>query len=101
MSQWIADSFVPPVSGYDVAERQVDGATDLLVEEDLAGELLDAVVGPDADLAEDPGPRVGVERLDDVVLVRASGDVDDAAGLELEPDALASRHRCRSQGTST
>ena len=42
-------------------EGEVDGAAELLVEEDRADRAGDAVVGADAELAEVAGALVGVE----------------------------------------
>ena len=41
----------------------MDGAADLLVEQDLAGAAVDPVVGADPELAETPRPLVGVEEF--------------------------------------
>ena len=57
MSQCTADSLVPPVSGIGAAEREVDGAADLLVEQDRADRAVDAEVRADAELAEEAGAR--------------------------------------------
>ena len=48
--------------GIGAAEREVDGAADLLVEEDRADRAVDAEVRADAELAEEAGAVVGVER---------------------------------------
>ena len=45
------------------ADRHVDGAADLLVEQDVAGAAVDPVVGADPELAEPAGALVGVEQL--------------------------------------
>ena len=86
MSQCTTDSFVPPVSGYDAPTARCDGAADLLVEEDRADGLVDALVGADADLAEARRARVGRERLAQVGLAALGARVDDAALAELELD---------------
>ena len=71
MSQWTALSFVPPVSGYERPTREVDGAADLLVEQDRADRAVDAGVRADAELAEPAGAGVGVERRQQVGARRA------------------------------
>ena len=48
--------------GVAVADREVDGAADLLVEEDRADRAVDAEVGADAELAEEARAGVRVER---------------------------------------
>ena len=48
--------------GIRAAERQVDGAGDLLVEQDRAGGAVDPGVGADAELAEEARAGVGVQR---------------------------------------
>src|SRR5206468_299636 len=73
--------------GEAVAERQVDGAVDLLVEERVLHVPGDARVAADPELAEAPGALVAVEDLDQEVLVRVRRRVDHAAVLEAETDA--------------
>ena len=79
MSQWMRDSFVPPMSGMPLPEREVHRPVDLLVEQRVAHVPGDARVAADAELAEAPRPGVGVEHLDEVRLVRLRGRVDDGA----------------------
>ena len=71
MSQCTADSFVAAGLGIGAAERQVDGAADLLVEQDRPGRPVDAGVRADPDLAQQAGARVGVQRRQQVLLRRA------------------------------
>ena len=59
--------------------REVDRAADLLVEQDLLREAVDAVVGADPELAEPARALVGVEHLDQELLVALGGRVDDSA----------------------
>src|SRR5690606_23691042 len=73
--------------GVGLAHGEVDGAADLLVEEDLAGPVGDAEVGADPELAEAAGALVGVEHLDQELLAALGGRVDDLAALEAEADA--------------
>src|SRR5262245_11734303 len=72
--------------GIRAADGEVDGATDLLVEQDLPGAVGDAVVGPDPELAEAARAIVGVEHLDEELLALLGARVDDPAALEPEPD---------------
>ena len=87
MSQWMAELVDAAGLGVGLADGEVDGAADLLVEEDLAGAVGDAEVGADAELAEAAGALVGVEHLDQEVLAALGGRVDDLAALEAEADA--------------
>src|SRR3954451_18932252 len=48
--------------GIGAAEREVDGAADLLVEQDRADRAVDPAVRADADLAEAARARIGRER---------------------------------------
>src|SRR5436190_1691697 len=50
------------------AQRQVERAADLLVEQDLLGAGLDPVVRADPELSEAAGAVVGVERLEQQLL---------------------------------
>ena len=77
MSQWTAESFFPAGLGIGHADREVDRAADLLVEQDLLGEAVDAVVGADAQLTQPARAIVGVERLEQELLVSLRGGVDD------------------------
>ncbi len=71
-----------------LAEREVDRAVDLLVEEDVLHEPRDAGVAADAELADATSALVAVEdRVEQLLALRGCG-VDDAALLELEPDSL-------------
>src|SRR3954452_10232244 len=69
------------------AQREVHGAADLLVEEDRADRAVDAEVRPDADLAQAPRARVGVERLAQVALAALRARLDDLAVAEDERHA--------------
>src|SRR4051812_14335530 len=68
-------------------EREVEVPADLLVEEDLLGARLDAVVRPDAELAEAARTIVGVERLEQQLLPRRRARVRDLSVLEPEGHA--------------
>ena len=72
VAQWVADIVGRTVDaaglGIAAADGQVDGAADLLVEQDLAGPVDDPVVGADAELAEAAGALIGVEHLDQELL---------------------------------
>src|SRR3712207_3580731 len=72
------------------AEREVDGAADLLVEQDLADGAVDARVRADAELADAAGAVVGGERrLQDLVsALRARRDDGALPELEFDPGDL-------------
>src|SRR5689334_1418537 len=72
--------------GQPVAERQVDGAVHLLVEERVAHVLCDARVTADTELAETAGALVGGELLVLAVLVYLGRCVHDLAALQAKPD---------------
>src|SRR4051794_9419578 len=76
------------------ADRHVDRAADLLVEEHVAGSAVDAEVGADAELAEPARTLVGVEQADQVVLAALGARVDHLARVEPQPGAhhLAPAH---------
>src|SRR3954453_6151122 len=70
--------FVHPAAlGVARADRHVHGAAELLVEQHLLGRLGDAVVRPDAELAEPARAGVGVEHLVEVLLAAIGAGVDD------------------------
>ena len=73
------------------AEREVDGAVDLLVEEGVLHVTRDAGVAADAELAEAACPVVRVEHLEQVRLVRSGAGVHDAPLLEPEANPVSSR----------
>src|SRR5207245_11199964 len=70
------------------AERDVHGAADLLVEEDVAGEAVDLVVEPERGLAENPRARIHLEERREVVLTASCLCRDDTAALEAQPHVL-------------
>src|SRR5690606_38958504 len=73
------------------AERQVDRAEDLLVEQRAASWPGDVRVGADADLPEAPCAGVdGQLRVEDLLPERGRG-LDDLAALEAQPDVLDPR----------
>src|SRR5215203_3988078 len=69
------------------ADGEMDRPAELLVEEDVGARLTDSVVGPDAQFAEVPSPRVGVEQAHQVLLATLRARFDDPAFLEAEPGA--------------
>src|SRR5205085_7650235 len=86
-----------PVNGADVlspderkavADCEMDGAVDLLVEERVLHVLLDARVVADSELAQHASALVRVERRDQELLVAVGGRLDDPAALVAEPDAI-------------
>ena len=85
--------------GIRAADREVDGAADLLVEQDRADRAVDPEVRPDPDLPEPRRAVVGGQRRLQVLLAAAGARGDDAALAELELDvgdldaARARRHR--------
>src|SRR5436190_15690255 len=85
-----------PVQGGDIraaemreagTERDVGRTVDLLVEERVLHVARDARVAPDAELAQPPGALVGVQRLDQELLVGLRRRVDDLAALEPQAHA--------------
>src|SRR5581483_6466037 len=70
--------------GVRVADREMHGAVDLLVEPDVAHEALDARVAADAELAEPAGAFVRAARLDQELLVRPCARLDDPTAFEHE-----------------
>src|SRR5581483_8500709 len=71
------------------ADREMDGAVDLLVEERVPRVPLDPGVAADPELAEAARALVGVERGEQELLVPRRRRVDDLARLEAQPHALA------------
>ena len=51
------------------AERHVEGAADLFIEQDLAGEFVDLEVGADGELAQVARARVALDHFHQVVLI--------------------------------
>src|SRR5438270_2298988 len=70
------------------AEREVDRAADLLVEEDVAREAVDLVVEAERALAEEPRLGVHVEQRLEVVAAPRGVRGDDLAALEAQPDVV-------------
>ena len=66
MSQWIAETFVPPRNSA-VAEREVDGSVHLFVEVDVPHVAVNAGVAADPELADAARAFVGVECFDQEV----------------------------------
>ena len=88
---------LPARLGIGHPHRQMDRAADLLVQQDLLGEAVDAVVGADPELAQAASPVVRVERLDQELLVALGGGVHDLPVLEAQPHSghLAARRTRR------
>src|SRR5262245_43995785 len=72
--------------GQAVAEREVRGAVDLLVEERVLHVAGDPGIAADAELAEAPGAVIQVEHLGQELPVARGRRVDDDTGLERERD---------------
>src|SRR5439155_5009952 len=70
-----------------VADREMDGAVDLLVERDVLHVALNARVTADAELAQPARAVAGVKRLEQELLARIRRGLDDPAARELEADA--------------
>ena len=68
------------------ADREVDGAADLLVEQDLTGSLRDAVVGADPELAQAAGAGIGVEHLDQEILAALGARVPVGCNSPIRDD---------------
>ncbi len=64
----------------------MDGAADLLVEQDVAGEAGDIEVGAEGELAEVAGAFVGIEVFEQIVLALGGTGIDDFAVFEAEAD---------------
>src|SRR5581483_5895999 len=84
----VDDAFVrPPEVAEVLADREVDRALDLLVEQRVPHVVLDAGVAADAELAEPPRALVCVEEAEQELLVRVGARLDDLPALEPEPHA--------------
>src|SRR3954451_1616548 len=83
--------------GIGAADREMDRAADLLVEEDRADGTVDPEVRADADLAEPRGARIRGERLAQVGLAAVGARADHTALAELELDPLDG-HAARARG---
>src|ERR671937_3089393 len=70
------------------ADREVDGAVDLLVEERVLHVALDPAVAADPELAEDARAVVAVELVEEDVLAARRRGLDDAAALIDHPHAF-------------
>src|SRR6266511_898685 len=65
----------PACLGIRHADREMDRAADLLVEQAHLREAIDSVIGADTELAEPARAFVGVERLDQELLVSVGARV--------------------------
>jgi hypothetical protein len=88
MSQCRPDLFFAAGFRVGLAEGEVDGAADLLVEQDVLDEALDVVVGADAEFAEPARALVHVQHLEQVVLVLGGGGLHHQALAEHQADAV-------------
>src|SRR3954453_21203353 len=70
------------------AERDVDRAADLLVEEDVAREAVDLVVEPERALAEEARLGVHVEQRAQIITAARGLRGHDLAALEAQPDVV-------------
>src|SRR5678815_765881 len=68
--------------------RRMERPADLLIEECVAREIADAVVGPDGNLSERFGARILLEHFHQERLVLPSGGLNHAAGAELQTHPL-------------
>ena len=66
----------------------MNGAADLLIEENVPGKAGDVVIGPERELAEIPCSRVSVQCLEQVILALRRRSVYHPAGFESQPDVL-------------
>src|SRR5215211_6536994 len=73
--------------GIALADREVDRAADLLVEQDVARSAVDPVVGADPQLAQPPRAVVGVEQLVQEGLAALGACIGDPATLEAQPNS--------------
>ena len=78
------------------ADREVDGAADLLVEQDRAGAVLDPEVGADPELAQAARALVGVEHADQVLLAALGA----SRRRPCRPRSAAARRRPRARRSS-
>src|ERR671911_766127 len=83
--------------GVGVSYGEVDRPAELLVEQNVRARPADAVVGPDAELAEVAGTGVRVEQAHQVLLALLSTSLDDLPLLEAKPRTrdFAPRYRSR------
>src|SRR5262249_12908460 len=77
-----------PQLGEPGADREVDRAVDLLVEERVPHVALDAGVAPDPELAENTSTFVAVERLEENVFATRRRGLDDPAAPVHHPHAF-------------
>src|SRR5262249_17271067 len=71
-----------------VAERHVDGAADLFIEEDVANALLDAEVVAKGKFTKVTRALVELEHLREIVLALGRRGLGDAPALEAQSDIL-------------
>ena len=88
MSQWTALTFVPPMNGKPLPSARWIVPSIFSSKSDVLRVPLDARIAADAELAEHPGAVVGVERLQQEVLVRRGRRFHDTTILEAETDVL-------------
>lgn len=59
-------------------DRHVVGAANLLIKEDLAGELLDALIGANSEFAHPTSPRICFKRIQQEFLILGGAGFDHA-----------------------
>ena len=77
-----------PGFGNGVSHRQVAGAADFLIKEDVFRKALYGTVGTNGKLTQVSGPTVGVKHGREEILILAGGLSDHLASPELEADIL-------------
>ena len=66
----------------------MDGPANLLIEEDVLGEPLDPGIGAEGELSHIACPFVGLQHLQQELLILSRRGLDDFPILELESDIL-------------
>src|SRR4051794_32276853 len=74
--------------GIASADRHMDGAADLLVEKDIAGEAVDIEVSANSELTEDSGSFIGLKDRIEVILATGGCGFGHLTGPKGEFDAL-------------
>ena len=69
-------------------EGHVHRAADLLIEERVLREALDAVVRPEGEFADAARARIGIQQFDEIILPTCGGRLRDDAVLKGEADVL-------------
>ena len=72
-----------------LARSKMQGAGDLLIEQDVAHRVQDEGIEPEAELADGPGSGIHIEDLVELALGAAlTGGLDDTTLLQFQTDAL-------------